>query len=109
MGGFWAANRGGVSPKNIRKLEKGFPSARGMFPVGGSGFGEVVRVGREPLGIGNTYRNESQWGEKLQRYGDEHGDRILEKANKIGGLRYSVTVSHKEFYLFAEKSKKNIF
>ena len=91
-----------------------------MFPDGGAVVGEVVLVGREhrrgrgnlrrrTLGIGNTYRNESQWGEKLQRYGEEHGDRILEKANKIGGLRYSVTVSHKEFYLFAEKSKKNIF
>ena len=48
MGGFWAANRGGVSPKNIRKLEKGFPSPRGMFPMGGAVVGEVVLVGRNP-------------------------------------------------------------
>ena len=66
----------------------------------------MVLVGGEPIKIGNTHRNESQWSEKLQRYGEEHGDRILEKANKIGGLRYSVTVSHKEIYLFAEKNEK---
>ena len=44
----WAANRGGVSPKNSRRGEKGSPSSRGMFPEGGALVGESVLVGRNP-------------------------------------------------------------